>query len=220
MQCNATKTAYRGAAKKTKTAADSAQLLLPATATLPLCSLSGYVGVDPAELAFVPRLLAALKSDPVLMASWESEKGDLFSDLILLRCRRKTKTKDLAKNLESLRGHLRVRIELGAAAARDDILQHDLAINELPMYKVWNGFATMLCPVSVSNSARIITYVFRDCDATLLTFDEDAYVEGAVPFRMYFDILKRTLESRTRSIYRGKCGDVSPYSHYYSNVSS
>ena len=173
------------------------------TATHSVSSLEGYIGVDPAEVEFIPRLLAAVKKDPVLMASWESEKDDLFCDIVLLKCRRKTKTSDLSKNVESLRSHLRLRVQFNTAAARDDILMHDRAISELPMFEQWNGSPT-LCPVAVNHSNGSIITMVRECDAAyLLECGEDTLIAGLIPFRMYYWIILLTIVRRTRRIYRG-----------------
>ena len=85
------------------------------------------------EAAFVTHLLAAVQADPVLMVSWASEKADLYSDYILLCCRRRTKTDSLAKNLTALRENLQARNALNWCGVRDDILLHDRSITELPM---------------------------------------------------------------------------------------
>ena len=173
------------------------------TATHAVRSFEGYVGVDPTEAEFVPRLLAAVKKDPVLMASWESEKDDLFCDIVLLKCRRKTKTSDLSKNVESLRNHLRLRVQFNTAAARDDILTNDRAVNELPMFEQWNG-SPLLCPVAVNHSTQSVITLVRECDAaSLLDCDEESLIEGFIPFRMYYWIILLTIARRTRRIYRG-----------------
>ena len=92
--CASVKSANRCAtAKNARNAAAAAKTAVhpapptPTTATAHR-PFEGYVGVDPTEAEFVPRLLAAVKKDPVLMASWESEKDDLFCDIVLLKCRR------------------------------------------------------------------------------------------------------------------------------------
>ena len=92
-----------------------------------------YAGVTLEEDAFVTRLLAAIKSDPVLMAAWESEKDDLFACYNLLCCRRTTKTDSLAKNVEAMHEHLRARIKLNFCGVRDEIMLNDRSIKELPM---------------------------------------------------------------------------------------
>ena len=159
---------------------------------------------------FIPRLLAAIKADPVLMASWESEKDDLFSDIVLLKCRRKTKTDDLEKNLESLRGNLAIRLEYNAAAVRDDILKHDKAVNELPMYEAWKR-SGIICPASVNHRTRTFTSVFRNgCGYALSTANYSArgkdalveVVEEALPFTLHFWIILQILVRRTKSLYR------------------
>ena len=206
-QCISTRGNYR----RLKKAAAKAATAPPAAATpSPQCSLSGYAGTDEAELVFIPRLLAAVKADPVLMASWESEKDDLFSDIVLLKCRRKTKTDDLEKNLESLRGNLAIRIEYNAAAVRDDILKHDKAVNELPLYETWKG-SGIICPASVNHRTRTFTSVFRNgCGYALSTANYSArgkdalveVVEEALPFTLHFWIILQILVRRTKSLYR------------------
>ena len=136
--CTVVKSAYASAARKAaaevKKGGGGGSTPSPASVAVPsLHSICGYAGVTPEEAAFVPRLLAAVKSDPVLMAAWDSVKDDLFSEYVLLCCRRRTNSDSLAKNLSAMHEHLRARINLNFCEVRDDIVQNDRSIMELPM---------------------------------------------------------------------------------------
>ena len=201
--CTHTKSLHRRLQRKAAKEKSVADLTLSAT-TPPSSLLTGYVGVDSDEVAFVTRLLVAVRADPVLMAAWQSEKDDLFSEFVLLECRRKTKSSSIEENLESLRGHLAVRIEHNAPAVRDDILKHDKSLNELPMYKEWHG-SGILSPVAVSHSNRSIVYLYRDCDAaSVFQSDQNTMIKGRIAFLVHGRIVSRALMRATRAIYRGK----------------
>ena len=200
-QCDEVKSANRRSHHKTNAVLPLVKVA-PLDA-LPACSLSGYVGVDSRELAFVPRLLAAVKADPVLMASWASEKDDLFSEFVLLKCRRRTKSDSLDKNVKRLRAYLQARIEFNVCAVRDDILKHDRAINELPMYSEWHE-ATSLFPISVCNSNKTVISLIKagGSQCIFTTVETDAYIKGMMPYLLQAAILILTLTHRTRCLYR------------------
>ena len=207
-QCDKTKSTHRRQILSKKNAV--LPLATPVCA-LPACSLSGYVGVDSKELAFIPRLLAAVKTDPVLMASWASEKDYLFSEFFLLKCRRLTKSDSLDKNVKRLRAYLRARVEFNLCAVRDDILMHDRAINELPMYKEWHEEGSLV-PISVCNSNKTIVSLLGrlppGSQSLFAMVDTDAYMKFIMPYLVQAALLVITLNRRTRSIYRSTCPKV------------
>ena len=82
------------------------------------CSLLGFEGVELKEVAVIAGLRVAIQADAELSASWVEHCDDLFSEFVLLKLYRKSKTKTVSKNLDALRGHLALHKELGTAAIR------------------------------------------------------------------------------------------------------